>query len=307
MAKILNYINNESYSCYLNNDKGYEISLDECGYEKCKPSHYWRGRKKHFVLHYVLSGKGIFQINNGEVINVNKGQVFFISPYEDAYYKADDQEPWEYIWIGFSGLSAKSIMMKSTLLVNHVQNMKNKTKFMAIYKDIIISSRQGDVAYLLVLSALYKFVAYLLENYGIYSDNKAFGIREQNFRKILKMIDKKYMFPITIEHLSQLVGYEKSYVYRLFQQFLGMSPQRYINCLRIRMIIQRIKEDPGERIEKIVFETGFLDYTTFYRVFKQQVGCSPTDFKNDYLNGTCSSLQIRDFDIIMSEIDRYRL
>ena len=196
--KLLNYENNETYDCYINDDKGYELSLNECGYEKCSPSHYWGGVKKFYLFHYILKGKGILKINDGEERIVRGGQVFFVSPYDKIYYEADEIDPWEYIWIGFSGISAKSILQCSTLLKTGIQDVKNEKLLLSLYKNIAASSRKGDVAYLLVLSGLYRFVAYLLENYGIDRSIRDFNIKEQNFRKIVKMLDEKYKTELLI-------------------------------------------------------------------------------------------------------------
>lgn len=59
--KLLNYENNETYDCYINDDKGYELSLNECGYEKCSPSHYWGGVKKILSFSLYFERKGYFE------------------------------------------------------------------------------------------------------------------------------------------------------------------------------------------------------------------------------------------------------
>ena len=76
MGKLLNYDNNETYDCYINEDRGYELNLNECGYEKCSPCHYWEGHKKFYLFHYILRGKGVLRVNEGALKPVRQGQVF---------------------------------------------------------------------------------------------------------------------------------------------------------------------------------------------------------------------------------------
>jgi AraC-like DNA-binding protein len=235
-----------------------------------------------------------------------KGSIFFISPYDGAYYEADEKEPWEYIWIGFSGISAKSIMYNSTLMVEYVQRVRNEKALLSIYRNIVTNSRKGDVAYLLVLSELYKFMAYLLKNYGTDKRCKELSIKEQNFRKILKMIDANCFSKIKTAQLAQVVGYEKTYVYRLFQEFVGISPQKYINYLRIMNVVQTINVEPNKNIEDLVFEAGFEEYSTFYRIFKQYVGCSPIEYKENFKNYNSENLQIKHMDELLTRIRNFK-
>lgn len=305
-AAFFIFISDYTTDCYINDDKGYELSLNECGYEKCSPSHYWGGVKKFYLFHYILKGKGILKINDGEERIVRGGQVFFVSPYDKIYYEADEIDPWEYIWIGFSGISAKSILQCSTLLKTGIQDVKNEKLLLSLYKNIAASSRKGDVAYLLVLSGLYRFVAYLLENYGIDRSIRDFNIKEQNFRKIVKMLDEKYKTEIGADKIAQLVGYEKTYIYRLFQEFLGLSPMKYIYYLRIIESMQRMKLAGHESFEKIAEEVGFNEYSTFFRTFKTLVGISPNEYKDKLKNNTIESLHLKTLDEVEAKIDRFR-
>ena len=187
-----------------------------------------------------------------------------------------------------------------------IQDVKNEKLLLSLYKNIAASSRKGDVAYLLVLSGLYRFVAYLLENYGIDRSIRDFNIKEQNFRKIVKMLDEKYKTEIGADKIAQLVGYEKTYVYRLFQEFLGLSPMKYIHYLRIIESMQRMKLAGHESFEKIAEEVGFNEYSTFFRTFKTLVGISPNEYKDKLKNNTIESLHLKTLDEVEAKIDRFR-
>ena len=65
------------------------INPVQCGYEKCDPSHdYGPATRDHWLLHFVASGKGVFQTPRGKY-RLSEGDVFIIHPYEITYYKAD--------------------------------------------------------------------------------------------------------------------------------------------------------------------------------------------------------------------------
>lgn len=304
--KYLNFENNATYDCYINDDRGCELNLNECGYERCSPSHYWEGHKKFYLFHYILRGKGILRVNGGESRPAVQGQVFFVSPHDRIYYEADEQDPWEYIWIGFSGISAKSILQHSTLLKENVQDVKNEKRLLGLYRSILASSRRGDVAYLLVLSGLYSFIAYLLESYGIDRAGRDFTVKEQNFRKIVGMIDGRYTAPVGIAQIARAVGYEKTYVYRLFREYLSVSPQKYIQHRRIYEAMQRIKSGERESFEEIAASVGYNDYSAFYRVFRALAGMSPNEYRDRVKGNTIESLHLKEFDELEKKIDRFR-
>lgn len=306
MGKLLNYDNNETYDCYINEDRGYELNLNECGYEKCSPCHYWEGHKKFYLFHYILRGKGVLRVNEGALKPVRQGQVFFVSPYDKIYYEADENEPWEYIWIGFSGISAKSIMQYSTLLKTNIQDVKNEKQLLGLYRNIAFSSRKGDTAYLLVLSGLYRFIAYLLENYGIDRLERDLSVKEQNFRKIIKMIDSKYMSNVSAEELANVIGYEKTYVYRMFKEMLSISPQKYIAYRRIYEAMQYLKSGGHESLEEIAAKVGFIDYSVFYRTFKSLAGMTPNEYREKAKGNIIESLHLKEFDELEKKIDKFR-
>ena len=55
---------------------------------------YGPSARNHYIIHYVLSGKGTF---NGH--GVEQGQGFLISPGTQEVYRPDEAEPWAFIWI----------------------------------------------------------------------------------------------------------------------------------------------------------------------------------------------------------------
>ena len=74
------------------------------------------------MIHYVIKGSGTLYSEKGEY-KVGHGQIFIVTPYENAYYVADESDPWEYIWIAFNGRLAKKL---DTLIsaIDVVQNPK---------------------------------------------------------------------------------------------------------------------------------------------------------------------------------------
>ena len=56
------------------------------------------GLKPHYLIHYVLSGKGHFRFHDKEY-RLEAGYGFLIQPNELAFYQADAKDPWSYLWV----------------------------------------------------------------------------------------------------------------------------------------------------------------------------------------------------------------
>lgn len=102
------YVNTARYQCLedLQGDS-MELCLIYCGREACNPGHrYGPNRRSTYVLHFVKEGRGSLEID-GEVYELGPGDAFLIQPEVEAWYEADDEEPWTYLWVGFSGFKAE--------------------------------------------------------------------------------------------------------------------------------------------------------------------------------------------------------
>ena len=102
----------ETYSAYAKIPQSHAVSVYFCGREKCESGYsYGPMMRTQYILHYVVSGKGIFRTKN-TVHHVSQGQAFLITPDQVSYYEADKENPWEYIWVGFDGTEVPSMMEK---------------------------------------------------------------------------------------------------------------------------------------------------------------------------------------------------
>ena len=108
---------------YTNN---IELSIFNCGLERCAPGQTWGpGIRDHYLIHLVVSGKGTFEVG-GKTFEVVPGDLFFARPSQLIRYSADEQQPWEYSWVGFNGACAHKLAAQlpftDTAPVHHTQD-----------------------------------------------------------------------------------------------------------------------------------------------------------------------------------------
>ena len=97
----------KAYKLEFFGEKKGNLFVNCCGMSKTEPLHcFGPAIKPHYVIHFVLSGKGMFSIGNKEYL-LEQGYGFVIPPDELTFYQADEQNPWTYVWIGFNGSMAE--------------------------------------------------------------------------------------------------------------------------------------------------------------------------------------------------------
>lgn len=90
---------------------------------------------------------------------------------------------------------------------------------------------------------------------------------------------------LTLKDLSKDLDVNPSYISREFSRYFdNLSYGDYIRKLRIELSIDLLRSSTYSLTE-IAYLTGFSDQSHFTRVFKQQMGETPSEFKKKYLKG----------------------
>ena len=86
--------------------------------------------------------------------------------------------------------------------------------------------------------------------------------------KIMKYVGEHFTEDITLESLAAAMGYEPTYLSKMFNSFFKMNLREYINRYRISEIIKRQKTDSSP-LYKIAEKCGYKSENTFYRAYKR--------------------------------------
>ncbi|HET9908403.1 MAG TPA: substrate-binding domain-containing protein [Anaerolineales bacterium] len=97
-------------------------------------------------------------------------------------------------------------------------------------------------------------------------------------RKTIAYLHEHYMEPISLEAAARHVNMSKEYLARCFRQEMGVTLVTYLNRYRINQA-KSLLEKGEYNLTKIALETGFSSSAYFSRVFRQEVGMSPRDYK----------------------------
>ncbi len=101
------------------------------------------------------------------------------------------------------------------------------------------------------------------------------------FEHAVEFIATNFTEPIKIKDIAEAVGVTSRHLTRIFRKVSGHSLNEYITQLRISNA-QRLLITTDYKVIDIMYDSGFLSQAWFYRIFKQQAGCSPSSYRRIY-------------------------
>lgn len=263
-----------------NGDRLSDIYMYQCGMEDCKAGHsYGPAVRDHFLIHYVLQGKGYFQID-GIIHTINKGEGFLICPDVVTFYQADTEDPWHYIWVGFNGLKAQHYLKQANLdALNPVFKYDKGDSLKDCMENMLTSislAKEGETR---IKGLLYLFLSYLIEA----SQDNGTKAKPENQGELyvenaIDYIDKNYSRKMTINNLANYIGVDRSYLCSIFKSLIKLSPQQFLILFRLEKACELMKTTHLS-IGDISRSVGYIDPLLFSKTFKKVKGLSPKDFR----------------------------
>ena len=225
------------------------------GYENCRNGHcYGPHIRKHYLLHFCLSGKGVLYDKFGEH-RVCAGELFVIRPDEVTTYVADRDDPWQYVWIAFKGERASVFQSERSVYPCSAE------PFLRIRELLDADVSDFDLYTSIVYDIIYR----------------VFGASEHSadtLSKIRKYIRYNYMTELSADGVARSFGYERTYLYRIFKKRYGISIKEYI--IKVRMENARAFLLEGRSVAETAALTGYKDEFNFSRGYKKHFGYSPS-------------------------------
>ena len=239
-----------------------------CGYEKCDGGHaFGPAVRTQYLLHFVKSGCGVYTVKNTDY-RVKAGELFLIKPGESTYYKADDNDPWEYMWVAFDGFEAFELIKKIGLEDKYVASLPNPEVFGKNISGIISEFENGTSSDYKILGYFYSAMAQLEKA----TDTHTF--EEEYYAKAIDYIQNNYSYPIRISDLARYVGVDRTYLYKIFMNVQNISPKQYLLSVRISAA-KNMLVTGRYSVAEIALSCGFSDSAAFCNHFKRITGKTP--------------------------------
>lgn len=100
------------------------------------------------------------------------------------------------------------------------------------------------------------------------------------FNEILEFIHRHYKEDIDLKDCSERFHISKSHISRMFKRYMDIGFTTYKNRLKVQNAKELLK-DTDLSIKEVSDEAGFTNLNYFYRVFRNETGVTPKDFKEN--------------------------
>ena len=104
------------------------------------------------------------------------------------------------------------------------------------------------------------------------------GRRFSELRGVMEYIDREYASHLTLADLAAVAHMSESHFCRSFSAVIHRTPFSYLQQVRIQKSCQYLKNSdlPVSRVAALC---GFNDLSYFARRFRQQIGCTPSQYR----------------------------
>ena len=257
-----------------------DLYLCHCGIEDCHSGHSFGPFKRvEYVIHYIMSGKGTYSIGN-KTYHLGPGDFFLIRPGDTTFYRADDEDPWSYIWVGFLGVKVENYV--EYLHLSDKNGLTGKYPEGEVLKNIV--SQMVDARALTYSNELkregllYLFLSEL-SRYNESSNNEKYP-KQIYVDHVLNYIEHHYCEKIRVSDIADGMGLSRGYLSNCFKKTMGESIQDYL--IRYRMEkAEELLATTGDTINQIAALVGYEDALTFSKAFHKKNGISPSVYRQN--------------------------
>lgn len=238
----------------------------------------------HSNIELVYVTEGSININiNGQTRKLTKGGMSVANSYDiHSYYSTESSDTYVII-IPVSYVNSYMAMIRTKVFSTpFIGDCENTHKIKLLVEQVIKLNLESSGSELIAKGCAYQILGLLCDCVKLI--DKPVINSTDLARKILVYLQQNYLNPLTIETLAKHLGYNKDYLSRFFNSYLGCGFSSYINGLRSRHAAQLMSEGQIDLTE-IAFTSGFENYRTFNRAFQQSYGMTPSEYKRNVAGG----------------------
>jgi AraC-like DNA-binding protein len=245
---------------------------------------FWKHRHEdQWEIHLFISGQGLYE-NNQQQWPISSGMLTYTKPLEMHGCTCRDGMT-DFYYIGFEFENVDSQLRESVenIYTRHDHLMLDRTVF-SEFGRIIQKSRTENTSIIrssehLFASLLYEIVATNSRNYVGESSDLA--------SSLLDILHRSTYEKVALDAIAEKIGFDKSYLIRVFKQKYNITPIKYLLKLKIDAACYLLRHSQLN-IKEIAYQLKFYDEYYFSRKFKEIKECSPRMFRNGCKNNSKS-------------------
>lgn len=262
------------------NTNNFDLNVDHYGAEICSKNYSFGPTvRDNYVLHFIVDGKGKFTID-GITTQLKTGDMFILPKGKVAFYQADGEHPWTYLWVGFSGSKAENILSKTQLLDHYFchSTLESKVLDQIVKLTQFRDQKLDDVTELQLTAELYKLLAFLMKEFPSKAMSDSSILIQNYIKQSKKIIHTQYGNPLKISDIAKKLNLNRSYLYKIFKEETDYSLKDYLIQIRMEKSADLLTRTTFH-ISEIANAVGFPDALAFSKAFKKHFGQSPSHYR----------------------------
>lgn len=259
---------------FVNNEVPLEVNC--CGQQTFLTQDFSKRRMEgrlDYQLIYITRGSGLFTIS-GRSDTVSAGNIILYNPHEPQIYSYKCYDKTNVYWIHFTGNKVKYLLDQLDI---HSGYIGNSIQIQDIFQDIITELQLKKSDFNRVVTADFQKLLVLI-NRQLQLENT----KEQNdllLESLILQLNQNYNKPWTISTMAGLCNLSDSYFSHYFKEKTGISPMKYLTDLRMEKAKFLLSESDMP-VSSIATSLGYNDVLYFSRIFKKNIGESPTVYRS---------------------------
>lgn len=231
----------------------------------------------HFVL--ITGGEGVFESKETGKRKIGNGDGFLLFPGTWHRYKPLKKTGWTEQWVGFSGVIAKQFLSNGFFNPQQAIITKcNKTTLLNYFNYLFKLFEDEPFGYQRLASGI--CMQMMAELYNIQRNSNNGDDVNSMVAQTKHVMYEKINETINLEKIASELGVSYSKLRIEFKKQTGTSPLQYF----LQLKIERAKEllmTTTKKQKVIAYSLGFESDYYFNRLFKQKMGLTPKQFRNN--------------------------
>ncbi len=250
-----------------------ELSLYECGKERCQPGKVIQlDIKDYHLFHYILAGSGTF-IFEDKVYHLKKGDIFYIPPKMTAKYFPSNDNPWVYTWIGFGGTRADKYLKRMDIsATNPIYHDNKENELKPLFNEL--AEKYMRTKYLNIETlAIFMNIMYKMMIAG-HRKEIMLTAKETHIKMTKQFIENNFQFKLKVTDIASALSISPNYLANIFKEELNSSPKEMLTNYRMMKAMQLLTETK-KSIKDIALSVGYENALHFSAEFKRVKKVSP--------------------------------
>ena len=270
--------------CFQN---GFGLFLQRQRIQKAESEH----RHEFVELVYISGGEGVHGIDGVEY-TVRRGCLLLINYRQNHYFRTETEMEFCNILLDPEWVSEKLIEPENAFELLTLSAFSEVGQYIGTEQPMLLFSgaersrlerligqmrqeqEEKQPGYETVLKAqtniLLTFVFRMMAGFG--------GERDTMGPEFLEYLRQRCAEKLSLQELSRSCFYNPSYFSRRFKECYGITVTDFIARSRLEKA-KRLLEDTAMPVEDVARECGFGSKNAFYKIFKEQLGMTPKEYR----------------------------